>query len=93
MTEKEEREEEQEKRYDEGHRAGYELAETRKELKAVRELLPVYEKAVEDLYGLLQVVNDRVINDLGDDYSELAQALRNSISTFSQMRDTLRELL
>ena len=89
MTEKEERAEAEEKRYDEGHIAGYELAETRKEIKLemIRELLPLYEKNIENLEGMLGGAQ-------GEPGAEdLAKVLKDAIRTLKQMRDETRDLL
>ena len=60
---------------------------TEKELGTVRELLPLYEKTIENLEGLLGGAQ-------GEPGAEaMVEALKDGIRTLKQMRDTLRELV
>ena len=87
MTEKEDHWEARNQGYDAGHIAGYELAETRPELRAVRELLPAYKRAVEDLEDLLRLY------DAQGKESEFTEALKVGMHPLTQMNDALRKLV
>ncbi len=84
MTEKEDHWEARNQGYDAGHIAGYELAETRPELRAVRELLPAYVKAVEDLERYYRWAKEQEHD---------SRELKIGIHRFIQMRDALRKLV